>query len=87
MRTKTKLTIPKITKQVHFLYGITGHGVVSAFCGAAIQNGDDAWDNNVNYWGRVDIRKHRPITHLTLDPAAVTCKRCLLLVPKVKEAV
>lgn len=82
-----KLTIPKKSKQIHFIYGITGHAVISALCGAAIQRGDGEWDNNVNYWGRVGIKRHRPITHLTLDPAAVTCNRCLPLVPKVTEAV
>lgn len=79
------LTIPKITKQVHFINGFTGFAVISAICGAAIQHGDGEWDNHVNYWGRTGIKKHRPITHLTLDPAAVTCKRCLPLVPKVRE--
>jgi hypothetical protein len=85
----SKLFIPPITKQAHFIYGITGHGVISTLCGAALQHGStrngDEWSNHVNYWGKVGIKKHRPFTHLTLDPAAVTCRRCLPLVPKVKE--
>jgi hypothetical protein len=64
-----------IDNRVHLLYGITGHGVISTGCGAAMQHGSDRWDNKVNYWGRVGIRKHRPFTTITIDPSKVTCKR------------
>lgn len=81
----TELTIPIITKQVHFLDGIVGHGVIGTLCDARLQHGDNEWNNHVNHWGRVGIRKYRPFTHLTLDPAAVTCRRCLPRLPRVRE--
>lgn len=65
-------------KVVHLLNGITGHAVISAYCRAAMQSaGSAGWDSNVNYWGKVGIRKHRPWTTLTRDIQQVTCKRCL----------
>lgn len=60
--------------RVHLLGAIHMCSLSSA-CGAVMQPGTDSWDNEVNYWGKIGIRKERPFTTLTLDRAKVTCRR------------
>lgn len=65
-----------IDDRVHLLYGITGHAVISTACGAQMQGGGGGeWNNNVNHWRRIGIKKYRPFTTVTLDPSKVTCRR------------
>lgn len=64
---------------VHLVFGITGHGVISTYCKAALQQTDTGWTSDVNYWGRVGIKTHKPWTSITVAPELVTCKQCAKL--------
>lgn len=74
--TPTRKLMPEelIDNRIHLIGSI--HMIaLSTACGAVMQPGGGQWDNEINYWGKIGVRKSRPFTTITLDHSKVTCRR------------